>query len=263
MPVAVSGVPPDYFSKTGQLWGHPVYRWDILKASGFDWWVRRIEHNLKHFDYARIDHFRGLVAYWEVPATEKSAINGKWIEAPASDLFDCLVRRFPVLPIIAEDLGLITDDVKETLDHFGFPGMRVLLFAFDDDILTNPYIPENYVENCVAYTGTHDTNTVKGWFEKEASLKHRERLFRYLGRNVRADELPWELIRLLLNSVADMVILPMQDLLGLGEEGRMNRPSIREGNWEWRLSPRQLTPALTEKILELTVISGRNAKPSC
>jgi 4-alpha-glucanotransferase len=257
-PLVVAGVPPDYFSNTGQLWGNPIYRWDILKERGYPWWTQRIAHNLTLFDLVRIDHFRGLVACWEVPATEKTAINGRWIEAPALDFFTQLLKKFPGLPLIAEDLGTITPDVKEVMNHFEFPGMKVLLFAFGKDLPLNPYIPHNHPRNCVAYTGTHDNNTVKGWFEKEATAEDKKRLFRYLGREVSAKELPQELLCLLMMSVANTVIFPMQDILGLGEEARMNHPSTREGNWEWRLSPDLLTSAVADKLREMTEIYGRS-----
>jgi 4-alpha-glucanotransferase len=256
-PYAVAGVPPDYFSETGQLWGNPVYRWDVLKEKGYSWWVQRMERNLKLCDILRIDHFRGLVAYWEVRATEKTAINGKWVEAPAMDFLNHLARRFPPLPIIAEDLGLITPDVREIMHHFDLPGMKVLLFAFGDDLPTNPYIPHNLPKNCVAYTGTHDNNTIRGWFEGDEAPEDRKRLLRYLGRNVPIEELHWELIRLLMMSVANTVIFPMQDILGLGEEARMNRPATVEGNWEWRLVPDLLTRDVGQKLLEMTELYGR------
>jgi 4-alpha-glucanotransferase len=257
-PLVVAGVPPDYFSNTGQRWGNPIYRWDILKEKGYPWWTQRIAHNLTLFDLVRIDHFRGLVAYWEVPATEKTAINGRWVEAPAMDFFNLLTKKFPYLPIIAEDLGTITPDVREVMNHFEFPGMKVLLFAFGEGLPLNPYIPHNLPRNCVAYTGTHDNNTVKGWFEKEATADDKKRLSRYLGRQVPKEELPHELLRLLMMSVANNVILPLQDILGLGEEARMNHPSTREGNWEWRLSPDLLTTAVAEGLREMTEIFGRS-----
>ncbi len=215
-------------------------------------------HNLKLFDLVRIDHFRGLVAYWEVPATEKTAINGQWVEAPAMDFFNQLAKKFPHLPIIAEDLGTITPDVREVMNHFEFTGMKVLLFAFGDDLATNPYLPHNLPRNCVAYTGTHDNNTIKGWFENEAKPEDKKRLFRYLGREVPGGELPQELIRLLMMSVANTVIFPLQDILGLGEEARMNCPSTREGNWEFRLLPDWPTPIIVERLREMAEIYGRS-----
>jgi 4-alpha-glucanotransferase len=256
-PEAVAGVPPDYFSATGQLWGNPVYQWDTLKQRGFDWWIQRMGHTLNLFDVVRIDHFRGLVAYWEVPAGEKTAIHGQWVEAPAYDFFDALRSQFPSLPVIAEDLGVITPDVREVMHHFGLPGMKVLLFAFGEDNPMHPYLPHTYEKNAVVYTGTHDNNTVKGWFEGEAKPADKKRLFRYLGRKISAQDTPWALIRLAMMSVANLAIIPMQDILGLGEEARMNLPATGEGNWEWHLAPGQLPSALTEKLRTMTQIYGR------
>jgi 4-alpha-glucanotransferase len=256
-PQYLSGVPPDYFSTTGQLWGDPVYDWEAIKGSGFRWWIDRISHNLKCFDIVRIDHFRGLVGYWEVPAGEQTAVNGRWVKAPASDLLGTLNKKFTGLPIIAEDLGVITPDVHEVMDRFGIPGMRVLLFAFDSEPAKHPYLPHNYVKNCVVYTGTHDNNTARGWFLKESTPKSRLRLVRYLGREVAADEFHRELIRLAMMSVADTAIFPVQDILGLGEEARMNRPSIPQGNWEWRLEADRLGPEVAESLADITETYGR------
>jgi 4-alpha-glucanotransferase len=256
-PTSVAGVPPDYFSETGQRWGNPIYRWDVLKQRGYDWWIQRMEHNLALFDLVRIDHFRGFGACWEVPAGEPTAVNGRWVEVPGEDFFLKLLRRTPYPRLIAEDLGTITPDVREIMNRFDLPGMRVLLFAFGGDPAEHPYAPHNYVKNCVAYTGTHDNNTVRGWFETEATPDDKQRLFRYVGRELSVDEVHWELIRLAMMSVANLVIIPLQDILGLGEEGRMNRPATTEGNWAWRLVPEQITPVVTEKLLELTQIYGR------
>lgn len=256
-PLFVAGVPPDYFSATGQLWGNPVYKWDVLKETGYSWWLRRIEYNLKLYDIIRLDHFRGFVSYWEVPATEKTAVNGKWVDTPVQDFFNTLYKHFPSLPIIAEDLGTITPDVREIMGMFGIPGMKVLLFAFGDDLPINPYIPHNHIKSCVVYTGTHDNNTMKGWFKKEANPEDKERIRKYLGREVSEDDIHREMIRLAMMSVANMVILPMQDILGLGEESRMNFPATSENNWEWRLLPEQITPTLIQELSEATVIYGR------
>jgi len=253
----VAGVPPDYFSKTGQLWGNPIYRWDVLQQTGYQWWFQRIGHSLHFFDILRIDHFRGFVGYWEVPAKEKTAIHGRWVEVPSHDFFTALLKKFPAQSLIAEDLGLITPDVKEVMNHFGFSGMRILQFGFESDPANHPYLPHNYIPNCIVYSGTHDNNTLRGWFENEATLEDKQRLFQYLGREIHSGELPKELIRLLMMSIANTVILPIQDLLGLGEEARMNRPSVALGNWEWRLLPSQLTSAHKEMLLELTSIYGR------
>jgi len=256
-PSVVAGVPPDYFSSTGQLWGNPIYRWEVMKEDRYSWWTERIGHNLKLFDWVRIDHFRGLVAFWEVPADEETAMTGQWVTAPAMNFFNQLVQEFPHLPLIAEDLGTITPDVQEVIKHFGFPGMKVLLFAFGADLPTNPYIPHNLPPNCIAYTGTHDNNTIRGWFQEEISSEDRQRIFRYLGREVSPEELPRELIRLLMRSAANTVMVPMQDLLGLGGEARMNRPATRQGNWDWRLKPDGLTSEVAADLREMTEIYGR------
>jgi len=256
-PYAVAGVPPDYFSATGQLWGNPLYRWDILKESGYDWWVQRVSHNLRLFDIVRIDHFRGFVGYWEIPAAEKNAVNGEWKEAPAEDFFSILKDKNPHLPLIAEDLGIITPDVREVMEHFAFPGMKVLLFAFGEDDPMHPYLPHTYEENCVVYTGTHDNNTVRGWFEREAKPVEKKRVFRYIGRKVKKREIHWEFIRLAMQSVAKTAIIPMQDVLGLRERDRMNLPATRKGNWEWRLLPSQMKSQLAKKISDMTETYGR------
>lgn len=256
-PLFVAGVPPDYFSTTGQRWGNPVYNWDILKDTGYSWWLRRIEYNLKLYDIVRLDHFRGFVSYWEIPASEKTAINGKWVDAPVKDFFNILYRHFPSLPLIAEDLGIITPDVREIMHMFGIPGMKVLLFAFGDDLPVNQYSPHNHIPSCIVYTGTHDNNTVKGWFKREANTEDKKRICRYLGREVTEDTIHREIIRLALMSVANMVVIPMQDVLGLGEESRMNLPATSENNWKWRLLPEQITPTLTQELSEATVIYGR------
>jgi len=257
-PAAVAGVPPDYFSATGQLWGNPVYRWEVLKETGYEWWIQRLSHNLRLFDLIRLDHFRGFVGYWTVPASETTAVNGKWEPAPARHFFSVVAKYFPFFPIIAEDLGLITPDVREVMAEFGFPGMRVLQFAFTDDLSTNPYAPHNHRRNSVIFTGTHDNNTTCGWFQKELDERGRERLLSYLGRRVEETEIHWELIRLAMMSVGNTVIIPMQDILGLGEEARMNVPSVARGNWEWRLQPDQLTAELAGRIAAMTCLYGRD-----
>jgi 4-alpha-glucanotransferase len=256
-PFVVAGVPPDYFSKTGQRWGNPVYNWDMLKQKGYGWWIERIAYNLKKFDFIRIDHFRGFKGYWEIPAGEKTAINGRWVEAPAMDFFTQLTKKFACLPIIAEDLGIITPDVREVMSHFEFSGMKILLFAFGKDLPTNPYIPHNLPQNCVAYTGTHDNNTIRGWFNTEATPEDKKRLFQYLGREVPINELNWEMIRLLMMSPANAIIIPMQDILGLDEEARMNTPATLTGNWEWKLLPDHLNPSLAKSLRDITEIYGR------
>jgi 4-alpha-glucanotransferase len=256
-PELVAGVPPDYFSSTGQLWGNPVYRWDVLKKNKFKWWLQRIAHNLRLFDVLRIDHFRGFVAYWEVPAGETTAIRGSWVEASPAAFFTSLKKNFPEAGLIAEDLGVITPDVKQFMKEFGFPGMKVLQFAFSEDLPEHPYLPHNYPRNCIVYTGTHDNNTSRGWFEHETSPDDRQRLFRYCGRELSAAEVPLELIRLAMMSAADTVIVPLQDVLALGEEARMNRPSTACDNWEWRLLPEQLQAPAGDFLPRFTHIYGR------
>jgi 4-alpha-glucanotransferase len=199
------------------------------------------------------------MGYWEVPSTETIAVNGQWVAAPGMDFFTRLSSVFPDLPIIAEDLGTITPDVWAAMEHFGFPGMKVLLFAFDESLPRNAYAPHNHTKNSVVYTGTHDNNTARAWFEKEADDKAKERLARYIGREITAESVHRELIRLALMSVADTAILPMQDLLGLGEWARMNRPARGNGNWQWRLTPEQITVPLAKELLELTQLYGRNS----
>ena len=256
-PTHVAGVPPDYFSPTGQLWGNPLYRWDVLEGNGFDWWIRRIKHNVMLFDIIRIDHFRGLVAFWEVPAGEKTAVHGKWVKAPADNFFNTIRHRFPDFPIIAEDLGLITHDVREVLYRFQFPGMKVLLFAFGEDNHMHPYLPHTFDRNWVVYTGTHDNNTARGWFESEARPDEKKRVFKYLGRKTQAGDISMEFVKLAMMSVANTSIFPLQDVLGLGQKARMNVPGTVSGNWEWRFGSDTLVPGLSETLREMTETYGR------
>lgn len=251
-PAFVAGVPPDYFSSTGQLWGHPLYKWNELKSSGYEWWLKRIEHNLQEFHLFRLDHFRGFVSYWKVDANEETAINGEWVKAPAVDFFDAVRKRFPDISIIAEDLGFITPDVKDVIERFGFPGMKVLLFSFGGDFETNPYAPHNHIKNCLVYTGTHDNNTVRGWFRNETTPDEKEKIYKCLGRKVTERTVHWEFVKLAMMSVADTVIIPMQDILGLGEKQRMNLPASLKGNWEWRVLEEQLSPKLARKLKTVT-----------
>ncbi|MFQ5717454.1 MAG: 4-alpha-glucanotransferase, partial [Nitrospinales bacterium] len=256
-PYVVAGVPPDYFSQTGQLWGNPVYNWNALQEREYDWWIWRIEHNLNCFDWVRIDHFRGLVAYWEVPVSEESAVNGQWETAPAMDFFATVLKKIPGASIIAEDLGYITPDVREVMERFNFTGMKLLVFGLEGNLPANPYAPHRHIQNCVLYTGNHDCNTVRGWFENDLSPEDKDQLFRYLGRKLSAQEISWELVRLAMMSVANTAILPAQDILGLGEEARLNRPATTTGNWQWRLLPECLDPALAQRLLEITELYGR------
>jgi len=223
-PLGVSGVPPDYFSADGQLWGHPVYNWETHRKTRYDWWIRRMAHQMAVFDAVRIDHFRGLVAYWEVPAGEITAKSGRWVEAPSEDFFSEIQRRFVSLPLVAEDLGHITADVRETMQRYGFPGMRVLMFGFSGNPAINSNAAHNIPEHCVVYTGTHDNSTARGWFEKEASRGEKRRLSVISGHTVTAREVAWELIRIAMLSPARWSIIPVQDLLGLGAAARINTP---------------------------------------
>jgi len=256
-PRLVAGVPPDYFSKTGQLWGNPVYDWQRLEETKFDWWMRRMKHNLLLFDFVRIDHFRGFVAFWEVPASHKNAIRGRWVEAPHSEFFRELFRQIPFAAIFAEDLGYITADVREVVAQYHFPRMNVLQFAFSGDPARNPHMPHNFADNSIVYTGTHDNNTTRGWFEREVKGETRKRLFDYLGRRVSADEIAWELMRVAMRSVAKIAIVPMQDVLGLGAAARMNLPARPTGNWRWRMRPGQTTAKLATRLGKLTETYGR------
>lgn len=259
-PAFVSGVPPDYFSKSGQMWNHPVYNWKVHQTSKYHWWIERIAHNLKLCDVLRIDHFRGLVAYWEIPAGAKTAIAGKWVKSPANDFLFMLKKRFSPLPIIAEDLGFITPDVRKVMERFQIPGMKILQFAFTEDCLELSFRPHAYEKNCWVYIGTHDNNTIRGWFEDDATASDRKSLFRYLGRKVSVGQIHWALICLSMMSVAGLAIFPMQDVLGLGSRARMNNPSIAYGNWEWRMAPGKITPLVSEKLLDITETYGRSCR---
>ena len=266
-PSVQAGVPPDYFSATGQLWGNPLYRWDAMAATGHSWWIDRFRAALKLVDMVRLDHFRGFEAYWEVPGHESTAINGRWVKAPGGEMLEAVQKALGDLPIVAETLGVITPEVEALRDRFGFPGMGILQFAFGVDPQAPEFKPHNYQRHFVVYTGTHDNDTTVGWWtssgagdstrtaenirlEKEFTLK-------YLGTDGR--EINWSFIRCLQASVADIVITPLQDVLGLGSEARMNLPATRSGNWRWRFTADQLTPEIGERLRELTVVYDRGA----
>jgi 4-alpha-glucanotransferase len=255
--VAVSGVPPDYFSRTGQLWNNPLYRWEEHTRTGFAWWMNRMKRNLSLVDHVRIDHFRGLVAYWEVPAGAETAMWGRWVSAPADEFMATLNEHFPCSCYIAEDLGVITTDVHAIIKRFNLTGMRVLIFAFTDEPAKNPHAPHNLHRDCILYTGTHDNAPVRGWFETEATPEDRDRVIRYLGWDVSSTLLPCVLVRLAMMSVADTVIFPVQDILGLGAEARMNIPGTHKGNWRWRVLESQLAPEVGKNLCKLTEIYGR------
>jgi len=252
----VSGCPPDYFSKTGQRWGNPVYDWANLKKENYSWWQRRIGHNLYLFDYLRIDHFRGFLSYWQIPAHERFAVFGRWVKGPGDTFFKSLLAKFGELPLIAEDLGEITPDVPALMRRFKFSGMRVLLFAFGGHLKTNPHVPANYPAHCVVYTGTHDNNTIQGWYHTEANPGEKANLTKVLGRFTPRD-LHWTMIRALMKSKADTVILSLADVLGLREGARMNTPATKSDNWKWRVDEKMLKPAVARKLLQLTRGSRR------
>ena len=264
-PTTIAGVPPDYFSETGQRWGNPLYKWDEMKATGYAWWTSRMARILELVDLVRLDHFRGFEAYWEVPATEETAINGQWKQGPGADLFDTLERNLGEVPLIAENLGVITDGVTNLMQRFDFPGMAILQFAFDSDA-TNEFLPHNYAEPLVAYTGTHDNDTLMGWWTETTSTQDAEQIARakaycaaYLGLDAghEAEQLPWKALEALMRSVARYVVTPVQDLLGLGADARMNTPGTTNGNWGWRIAPDALDAGVGARLASLTEESGR------
>ncbi len=256
-PRFVAGVPPDYFSATGQLWGNPVYDWQRLEETGFEWWMQRIKHNLLLFDFVRIDHFRGLVAYWEIPGSHTNAMRGTWVKVPHDAFFRELFRQIPFAAIFVEDLGYITADVREVVARHNFPRMNVLQFAFGGDPARSTHAPHNYAENSIVYTGTHDNNTTRGWFEKDLKADGRKHLFDYLGCRFGAGDVAWELMRAALRSVAKIAIIPMQDVLNLGAEARMNLPAGEDGNWQWRMRPGRTEAHLAQRLKKLTRTYGR------
>jgi 4-alpha-glucanotransferase len=261
---AVSGVPPDYFSATGQLWGNPLYRWDHMKEDGYRWWIRRMLAALSMFDLVRMDHFRGFEAYWSVPAGETTAVNGQWIKGPGADLFRALKTAIGDLPIVAENLGVITPEVEAIRHEFGFPGMAILQFAFGKDEQARSFRPHNYIPNLAAYTGTHDNDTAVGWWQGEGGASTRtskdvleEKVLAQAYLDTDGREINWTLIRALMASVADTVLFPVQDILGLGSEARMNTPSVASGNWRWRMRPQTLTPELAARLKTLAGLFER------
>ncbi|MCD4796434.1 MAG: 4-alpha-glucanotransferase [Candidatus Cloacimonetes bacterium] len=253
IPTGVAGVPPDYFCETGQLWGNPLYDWKVLEEQNFAWWMQRFKSMQKQVDIMRIDHFRGFEAYWTVPAGEETAINGKWEKAPGEKLFSAVIDELGELPIIAEDLGVITKEVEALRDKFDFPGMKILQFAFDSS-MENSYLPHKYKTNCVVYTGTHDNETTLGWF-KNSPLERKEFLKTYLQKE--EIDICWDMLELAWKSIANIAIAPMQDFLCLDNSARMNTPGNPDGNWQWRIEQKQLTSDLVQKIKILTMQSAR------
>jgi 4-alpha-glucanotransferase len=253
----LAGVPPDYFSETGQLWGNPVYRWDACKAEDFAWWMARFRRLLDLCDVVRIDHFRGFCAGWAVPADSKTAEKGEWLPAPGKAIFKRVKKEFGDAPLLAEDLGVITPDVEELRDKFGLPGMRILQFGFGEDA-ENQFLPHNYVERCVAYTGSHDNDTSLGWYTS-LDDKTQDHVRRYLGRD--CHDIAWDMIRAVYASVAQYAIIPLQDVLSLDGDARMNYPGREEGNWQWRYEEGVLTEFLAARLRDLAELYGRWRKP--
>jgi 4-alpha-glucanotransferase len=255
--IRVSGVPPDYFSATGQRWGNPLYKWGELKERGFDWWVARIRRSLALYDMIRLDHFRGFEAYWSIAAEDSTAVNGQWIKAPGLELFQRLKEVFGELPFVAEDLGLITPEVEELREHFGMPGMRILQFGFSDRG-AHLYLPHEYVPNTVAYTGTHDNNTTLGWWKEGATAEERAHLQTYVGPIKYDGDVVWAMIRTAARSVANLCIFPLQDILHLGSEARMNTPAKGSGNWTWRYGRDALHPDFATNLGALMEMTDRD-----
>jgi len=254
-PGHVAGVPPDYFSKTGQLWGNPLYLWNEMARDGFAWWVNRIRAAMRLTDIVRLDHFRGFEKFYQIPADSDTAVGGSWVKGPGDRLFRALHDALGELPFIAEDLGYITPEVRALRDRWGFPGMRILQFGFGDEKCDNPHKPYNFVKNCVIYTGTHDNDTTAGWFSDKTTRAASKDALAYMGSA--GDEPVWDFIRLALGSVADTVILPMQDVLGLGAEARMNIPSTTKNNWKWRMTGDALKPELAIRLRDMIRLYGR------
>ena len=265
-PSVVAGVPPDYFSATGQRWGNPLYRWRRMKGTGYAWWIDRLRVTLRRFDVVRLDHFIGFRRYWEIPAHEPTAVRGRWVRGPGADFFDAAVAALGGLPLIAEDLGQVAPAVHALRNRYRLPGIKILQFAFEGaDRAAPSFLPHNYPRRAVVYTGTHDNDTVAGWFRDpggaddtrtpEQVREERARALRYLGSD--GEEIHWDMIRTALASVARLAIFPLQDILGLGSDARMNRPGKAEGNWTWRFDERTLAPALAARLAELTQTYGR------
>ena len=252
-PEVVAGVPPDFFSKTGQRWGNPLYRWDAMKATGYDWWIQRLRWATRHCDYVRLDHFRGFDQFWEIPASEETAMNGHWVDGPKDDLFNTLRQALGGLPFFVEDLGYITPEVHALRDRLKIPGMAVLQFGFGDEG-AHMYLPHRAAGKVIC-TGTHDNDTVVGWWKSGASEHERRNAEAYVGRA--EDGVHWAFIRAAQTSAARLCLIPLQDVLGLGSDARMNTPSRHEGNWDWRFAPEALTPELASKLALLATVTDR------
>jgi 4-alpha-glucanotransferase len=264
-PEKIAGVPPDYFSATGQLWGNPIYDWPLMKQQGYAWWIERFRAALRLYDFVRIDHFRGFEAYWEIPGGDKTAERGTWVKGPGAELFSVLQRELGELPIIAENLGVITPEVEAIRHEFGLPGMAILQFAFGNDPQGPSFRPHNYPREIVAYTGTHDNDTVVGWWNSSGASDsirtpedvEKEHAFARAYLGFTDEPINWVLMRGILRSVANTAIIPMQDLLGLGSAARMNLPGTSNGNWRWRMLPEALDPALAARLREMCSVYDR------
>jgi len=256
-PAVVAGVPPDVFSETGQRWGNPLYDWNALKSHGYDWWIDRMRWAIENHDFVRLDHFRGFEAYWQIPADEPTAVNGWWEPGPGDELFKALQNALDKLPFIAEDLGSITADVNDFRERVGIPGMKALQFGWDNRP-SHIYLPHQYERNCVVYTGTHDLDTALGWWNSASETKKRLAAL-YLGIRESGPAVSWAFVRGAMTSVANLAIFPVQDILGLGSEARMNVPSRAQGNWSWRLAEGALTPELARKLATLTEMTDRDS----
>jgi malto-oligosyltrehalose synthase/4-alpha-glucanotransferase len=254
---SVSGVPPDYFNENGQLWGMPLFNWKAMKENDYNWWLNRLRKNLEWMDLLRLDHFRGFSAYWEVPADAQTAINGKWVKGPGADLFDTIKKVFPDMPFIAEDLGNIDQEVYDLRDSYKLPGMKVIQFGFGENMSFHQHAPNNHTYNSIAYTGTHDNNTIKGWFRKEIGKSTKNRFENYTGNKLTEKNCHIDTIRITYASVARLSIIPMQDWLGLDEKSRMNYPSTTKGNWLWRLKKDQINRNIEKKIMKMVKVFGR------
>ncbi len=257
-PAKVAGVPPDMFSETGQLWGMPVFNWSALKRTKYDWWVKRISHTLTMCDIIRLDHFRAFSAYYEVPASEHTAINGKWVKAPGTDLFNVIQKQLKNLPFIAEDLGEIDQPVWDLMKKFDFPGMKLLQFSYLEHTASSIHSPHNYISHCISYTGTHDNNTLQGWYNEEISDEIKNKISMYFNKKIDAENVNKEFIREAIASVAAIAIWPVQDMLSLGSESKMNRPGSLHDNWMWRLhSEAPLTKELAKEIYDQLALFNR------
>jgi 4-alpha-glucanotransferase len=257
-PEVVAGVPPDFFSKDGQRWGHPLYRWDVMKKQGYAWWIDRMRWATHNFDYIRLDHFRGFAQYWEIPASEPTAIHGHWVDGPKDDLFAKLREALGGLPFFAEDLGFITPDVHTLREQLNIPGMAVLQFGFGD-AGAHTHLPHTFTTEKVVYTGTHDNDTVLGWWASAATEFERQQVAAYMGRC--DDGVNWAMIRAASSSVASLCVVPLQDVLGLGSDARMNVPSRESGNWRWRFAAELLRPELAKKLGTIAEVTDRLPQP--